>query len=250
MCGHASPLNCQTSTVIPWRVNWPLSQTHRTTDWLERELAHRFDVACCATQEQFRRETRAITRAGQIKDPSGRHEKDDRHRIDDRSRYVLGWSNSAKIAALEAKRRQLEAQLGKVASEIAIIQKQRDELTSRIDALTRLEEFTAFDEQDWASVAAEIAQLVDERNRLESASDVLKQLNENLRTMQKAQRETGEELKTAREKRAKVEQRRSDAQDLRQQTMERLRTYCPRRCSVGKARSYARRGVGGTPTHD
>jgi hypothetical protein len=25
-------------------------------DWLERELAHRFDVACCATQEQFRRE--------------------------------------------------------------------------------------------------------------------------------------------------------------------------------------------------
>lgn len=191
-------------------------------DWLERELAHRFDVACCATQEQFRRETRAITRAGQIKDPSGRHEKDDRHRIDDRSRYVLGWSNSAKIAALEAKRRQLEAQLGEVASEIAIIQKQRDELTSRLDALTRLEEFTAFDEQDWASVAAEIAQLVDERNRLESASDVLKQLNENLRTMQKAQRETGEELKTAREKRAKVEQRRSDAQDLRQQTMERL----------------------------
>lgn len=191
-------------------------------DWLERELAHRFDVACCATQEQFRRETRAITRAGQIKDPSGRHEKDDRHRIDDRSRYVLGWSNSAKIAALEAKRRQLEAQLGKVASEIAIIQKQRDELTSRLDALTRLEEFTAFDEQDWASVAAEIAQLVDERNRLESASDVLKQLNENLRTMQKAQKETGDELKTAREKRAKVEQRRSDAQDLRQQTMERL----------------------------
>lgn len=58
-------------------------------DWLERELAHRFDVACCATQEQFRREARAISRAGQIKDPSGRHEKDDRHRIDDRSRYAL-----------------------------------------------------------------------------------------------------------------------------------------------------------------
>ena len=71
-------------------------------DWLERELAHRFDVACCATQEQFRRETRAITRAGQIKAPGERHEKDDRHRLDDRSRYVLGWTNVAKIAALEA----------------------------------------------------------------------------------------------------------------------------------------------------
>ena len=187
-------------------------------DWLERELAHRFDVACCATQEQFRRETRAITRAGQIKDPSGRHEKDDRHLIDDRSRYVLGWSNSAKIAALEAKRHQLETRLGEVGSQIGVIQKERDGLTSRLDALTRLEEFTAFDELDWPSVATEIAQLVDERSRLESASDVLKQLNDNLRTLQKAQKETGEELQAAREKRAKVEQRRSDAQELRQQT--------------------------------
>lgn len=187
-------------------------------DWLERELALRFDVACCATQEQFRRETRAITRAGQIKDPSGRHEKDDRHRIDDRSRYVLGWSNSAKIAALESKRRQLETRLGDVGSQIGEIQKERDGLTSRLDALTRLEEFTAFDELDWASVATEIAQLTDERGRLESASDVLKQLNESLRELQRAQKETGTELQSAREKRAKVEQRRSDAQELRQQT--------------------------------
>jgi len=187
-------------------------------DWLERELAHRFDVACCALPEQFRRETRAITRAGQIKDPSGRHEKDDRHRIDDRSRYVLGWSNSAKIAALEARRHQLEMRLGDVGDQIAAIQKERDGLTSRLDALTRLEEFTAFDELDWASVATEIAQLTDERSRLESASDVLKQLNENLRELQTARKETGAELQAAREKRAKVEQRRSDAQELRQHT--------------------------------
>lgn len=187
-------------------------------DWLERELAHRFDVACSATQEQFRRETRAITRAGQIKDPTGRHEKDDRHRIDDRSRYVLGWSNSAKIAALEDKRRQLETRLGTVGSKIGGIQKEREGLTSRLDALTRLEEFSSFDELDWASVATEIAALEDERARLESASDVLKQLNERLRERQKAQKETENELQSARDKRAKIEQRRTDAQDLHHQT--------------------------------
>lgn len=187
-------------------------------DWLERELAHRFDVACCATQEQFRRETRAITRAGQIKDPSGRHEKDDRHRIDDRSRYVLGWSNNAKIGALEAKRRQLEARLGEVGSQISTIAEVRAGLASRLDALTRLEEFSAFDELDWASVTTEIAQLIDERSQLESASDVLKQLNDNLHILQKTQKETLEELQAAREKRAKVEQRRSDALELRRQT--------------------------------
>ncbi len=187
-------------------------------DWLERELAYRFDVACCATQEQFRRETRAITRAGQIKDPTGRHEKDDRHRIDDRSRYVLGWSNSAKIAALEDKRRQLETRLGAVGSQIGGIQKEREGLTRRLDALTRLEEFSSFDELDWACVATEIAALGDERARLESASDVLKQLNERLRELLKAQKETEAELQSARDKRAKIEQRCTDAQDLHQQT--------------------------------
>ncbi|MEO8409017.1 MAG: ATP-binding protein, partial [Propionivibrio sp.] len=107
-------------------------------DWLQRELAHRFDVACCATQEQFRRETRAITRAGQIKDASGRHEKDDRHRLDDRSRYVLGWENSGKIAALEGKRRQIETQLAAIASQYSKIQGEREGLARRLDALTRL----------------------------------------------------------------------------------------------------------------
>lgn len=187
-------------------------------DWLERELAHRFDVACCATQEQFRRETRAITRAGQIKDPSGRHEKDDRHRIDDRSRYVLGWSNTAKITVLENKRRQLETRLGEVGSQIGAIDKERKGLAIRLDALTRLEEFTSFDELDWAGVATEITALLDERARLESASDVLKPLNERLRELQNALKETEAELQGARDRRAKVEQRRSDAKELHQQT--------------------------------
>ena len=213
-------------------------------DWLERELAHRFDVACCATQEQFRRETRAITRAGQIKDPSGRHEKDDRHRIDDRSRYVLGWSNSAKIAALEAKRHQLETRLGDVGSQISKIQKERDGLTNRLDALIRLEEFTAFDELDWASVATEIAQLVDERSQLESSSDVLKQLNDSLRTWQKAQKKTGEDLQAARENRAKTEQRRSDAQDLRQQTETLLQSVVIDDALVAKLESMRAEALG------
>lgn len=187
-------------------------------DWLERELAHRFDVACCLTQEQFRRETRAITRAGQVKDPSGRHEKDDRHRIGDRSRYVLGWSNREKIAALETRRNQLEARLGEVGHQISLIQKERDGLARRLDALTRLEEFSAFEELDWASVATEIAQLEDERSRLESASDVLKQLNDSLRNMQATLKDTATDLQATREKRAKIEQRRADAHDLREQT--------------------------------
>ncbi len=187
-------------------------------DWLERELAHRFDVACCATQEQFRRETRAITRAGQIKDPTGRHEKDDRHRIDDRSRYVLGWSNSAKIAVLEAGRGKLEGRMQEIAIQIGTIQQERNGLQTRLDALTRLEEFSLFEELDWASVATEIATLEEERRALEQASDILKQLTERLRELQQALKNADAELLAARDRRAKVEQRRTDAQVLREQT--------------------------------
>lgn len=187
-------------------------------DWLEREVAHRFDVACCATQEQFRRESRAITRAGQIKDPTGRHEKDDRHRLEDRSRYVLGWTNAAKIAALEARRGQLERRLGEIGDLIARVQSERKGLEGQLQALAKLEEFASSEELDWGSVAAQVAALADERERLAGASDVLQQLGERLRQASDALAEVDKELEGARDKRSKVEQRRSDAQSLQQQT--------------------------------
>ncbi len=75
--------------------------------WIDAEIARRFDHTCCDTLDQFRREKRAVTRNRQIKAGGERHEKDDHHRLDDRSRYVLGWSNQAKIAALAKQERDL-----------------------------------------------------------------------------------------------------------------------------------------------
>ncbi len=187
-------------------------------DWLERELSHRFDVACCLAQEQFRRETRAITRAGQIKDPSGRHEKDDRHAIDDRARYVLGWTNSAKIAALDARSQQLQGQLQEVGERIVRLQARRKALADSLDALARLQEFGDFEDLDWASLATEVAQREDERRALESASDVLKQLNERLAEAAQALAANEADLEVARDRRSKIEQRRSDAQALHHAT--------------------------------
>src|SRR5204863_8292482 len=149
-------------------------------DWLERELAHRFDVACCATQEQFRRETRAITRAGQIKAPGERHEKDDRHRLDDRSRYVLGWSNDAKIAALQNKARVIESRLAQTGAQIASLQKEQHSARDRLQALNKLDEYRDFRELDWRPVAAEVSRLQDEKLELEAASDKLRVLADNL----------------------------------------------------------------------
>lgn len=187
-------------------------------DWLERELAHRFDVACCVTQEQFRREIRAITRAGQIKAFGERHEKDDRHPLDDRSRYVLGWTNTAKIVALEAKARKLEVSLGELGSLIGKAQTEQNALNERLTALSKLDEYADFRELDWQSLAVEVAQLTDEKQRLESATDVLKQLTERLAEVVSELKGTEAQLEEHKDKRSKVEQKKSDAEALRLQT--------------------------------
>ncbi len=181
-------------------------------DWLERELPQRFDVPCCTTPEQFRREARAITQGGQIKTGGGRHEKDDRHRIDDRSRFVLGWTNAAKIAALEAQARALEEKLADLGSLISRLQSLRKTLTERLTALSQLHEYADFDELDWPALAREIAQLQAEKEALESASDVLKKLAERLQEVSASLVEAERELETHKDKRSKIDQKKQDAE--------------------------------------
>lgn len=188
-------------------------------DWLERELAHRFDLACCATQEQFRRETRAITRAGQIKATGERHEKDDRHPIGDRSRYILGWTNAAKIDALETKARQLESELGEIGARVASLQAEQQTLRTRLETLSKLDEYRDFRELDWRPLASEIARLEEERTQLESTSDVLRELTGRLSALVESRRETEAQLEDYRDRRSKTEQKQADAQALRAQTL-------------------------------
>ncbi len=189
-------------------------------DWLERELSHRFDVACCDTQQQFRRETRAITQAGQIKDPSGRHEKDDRHALQDRSRYVLGWSNEAKIAALEHKQQLLQQQLQTLADQIAQCQQQRKQLQQQLAVLAQLEMFTDFDEIDWQSLATEIAELQAEKQRLEAGSDVLQQLTQQMEQCKQELKQTEDKLDEFKDARSEINHKISSANELAAQAEE------------------------------
>ena len=196
-------------------------------DWLEREVAHRFDLACCATQEQFRRETRAVTRAGQIKAPGERHEKDDRHRLDDRSRYVLGWSNAAKIAALEDKARALEAGLGEIGARISALQKEQKVLKTRLDTFAKLDEYQDFRELDWRPLAVDITRMEEEKRQLEAASDILKTLSAQLQEVEAALVESEQQLRERSDKRSRTEQKRNDALELQQQTRAVLQEAVP-----------------------
>ncbi len=196
-------------------------------DWLARELAHRFDYACCASQERFRRETRALTRAGQIKAPGERHEKDDRHRLDDRSRYVLGWSNEAKIAALEAQQQALESRLGELGSRIGAAQAEQGKLRRQVEALAAVAEFVDFRDLDWPACATEIARLQDEKARLEAASDRLRELAAQLEAVRAALVETEASLSAVDQKLGSTDAHRKTTETLRQQTAELLAEIAP-----------------------
>jgi uncharacterized protein YPO0396 len=186
-------------------------------DWIEREVAHRFDLACCENQDQFRREARSITKAGQIKAPGERHEKDDRHRLDDRRRYVLGWSNAEKIAALEKEAKRQETHLADLDGRISTLQKEQSVLKERLSVLSKLGEYTDFRDLDWKPVAVVIERLSAEKRELEAASDLLKTLTAQLAALEGELKETESQLDERKDKRSKTEQKISAAQELQQQ---------------------------------
>ncbi|WBA82956.1 SbcC/MukB-like Walker B domain-containing protein [Endozoicomonas sp. GU-1] len=157
--------------------------------WLEHELSQRFDYICCDQLEDFRREVRAITTAGQIKSGGSRHEKDDRYRIDDRSRFVLGWSNREKIFTLEATRKQLEADIQKSASAEMQFNQQINQLNQRQLDLKLLLKYADFAEINWQPLAIQINSLEQEKQQLETGSDILRTLRERLERCEAA---TGE----------------------------------------------------------
>lgn len=73
------------------------------TEWLREELKAHFAYDCVDSMQAFRNTTRAITREGQVKHSTIRHEKDDRRPVSDRIQWVLGFDNTAKLNLYKTK---------------------------------------------------------------------------------------------------------------------------------------------------
>ncbi len=159
-------------------------------NWLDTELGRRFDYVCCPTLDQFYREKRAITRSGQIKAGDERHEKDDRRRLDDRARYVLGWSNEAKIAVLEKQASDLKTRMQASIAQIAVAQGELATQQKKLGTWQQLAVFSNFQELEWRSLLLKIEQLEREKQQLEAASDVLSTLEQQLAKISEALQET------------------------------------------------------------
>ncbi len=180
--------------------------------WLDAELARRFDYACCDSMDRFRRERQALTRAGQVKGVGERHEKDDRHRLDDRGRYVLGWSNEAKILALETRSKTLETRMRLLADGIFEARNRQGEIRDRLQTIAQIGEYAEYLDLDWQPLATAIAELEAEKQALEAASDVMHELTRRLGALQAALAKTEDDISERNKEHAKTEHKQEQAQ--------------------------------------
>lgn len=166
--------------------------------WLTRELRQRFAHICCERMDQFRREPQAITKAGQIKANGNRHEKDDRHRINDRRRFVLGFSNQKKIAALEENERALKEEVRFYKDEMNKAKEQQSASQERLNAVNDLDSIADFSDIDVKSREKEIEDKEQRRKKLEQENNILQGLQRQLDNLENEKKVQGKVLDKAR----------------------------------------------------
>ena len=148
-------------------------------EYLLVEIMKRADHRCAANLDEFRNERKAVTREGQVRSGE-RHDKDDRHRVDDPRRWVLGWANERKIAALRTEHDEIEGERAHVSSDVKWIAKQRDALQARSEALARLEVYRLWEDLDFVEAESRATGHDAERARLEAGSSRLEEITKAL----------------------------------------------------------------------
>jgi uncharacterized protein YPO0396 len=149
-------------------------------DWLSKKIALDFDYVCAETLENFHRLPKAITAQGQIKSGALRHEKDDRHALNDRSRFVLGWDNHAKILILEQQLAAIQNQGSDCLKQLKGLETQLKTLTQQRDQVRDLLNIDSFESIDWQTVTQKIEQVLEEKRTIQQSSDILAQLQSQL----------------------------------------------------------------------
>ncbi|MBA4176390.1 MAG: ATP-binding protein [Leptothrix sp. (in: Bacteria)] len=127
-------------------------------DWLREELRVHFDFECAETMQAFRAAQRAVTRQGQIKHNSTRHEKNDRQRIDDRSQWVLGFDNRDKLQLYQQRAADLGATVADIDKALSA-KRTEDEKRRRQDAACITLQNLSWNDVDLASLVSLAADL-------------------------------------------------------------------------------------------
>lgn len=158
--------------------------------WLDSELARRYDYDCVDNDTSLHGLERAVTRAGQVKRGHNHYEKDDRTRIDDRRRWVLGFDNAEKVEHLLGLLHETDSELESANAELGRAERERTAAEARASGLRSLER------REWKDVDVDSAQGI--RDRAQHALDELLAASSDLRNAEAEERRAAKALATAR----------------------------------------------------
>jgi uncharacterized protein YPO0396 len=150
------------------------------TYWLESRILNDFNYICADSLKEFQKEDRAVTREGLIKHSRTRHEKDDRNSIQDKSKYILGWSNSDKVKALEEELKNFEKKYEEAYSKMDTLDKEKRTIQKNDIELREILRFENFSEIDTAPIEKVIKETESHRKELEVSTNSLKKIQEKL----------------------------------------------------------------------
>ena len=103
-----------------------------------------------------------MTREGQIKSFQ-RHEKDDRSSLNDRSRFILGWSTNHKTSALEEELEKVTEEGLSIASKIEEAGSMKNYCENQKEHAKALKAFNTFDSIDCKSIQEQLQQITQEK---------------------------------------------------------------------------------------
>ncbi|VAW46689.1 FIG007317: Chromosome segregation protein SMC-like [hydrothermal vent metagenome] len=144
---------------------------HPYREWLKKHLS-RFDLLCVSSMEELNSTPFSMTQQGLMQMDKGRFEKKDQHKIDDRRRWQLGFSNQSRLAILQSDQKALKQ---KVTDTLRLVEKARKDW----DAISELEStWKKLQEYQWEDINApywtsKIAKMKEDVQMLELAGSNL-----------------------------------------------------------------------------
>lgn len=153
-------------------------------DWVREELKARFDYECADSVHAFRASNRAITKVGQIKHSQTRHEKNDRVRVDDRSRWVLGFDNAAKLELFKQRGFDLAQDIARLDDEFNATKTDDTSEREKLVACSQLAN-TSWEEIDLQSALTRVASLLKDIDAERDAHPDLALLDEEIEKQRK-----------------------------------------------------------------
>jgi len=176
---------------VPSRLNF---KDHTLTEWVKFEIVRRFSHICCTDVKHLNMVEFGLTQEGLIRE-GARHVKDDRFRVNDRAKYVLGWSTQSKLAALAEEFATAEKRIKEAQKKFSQADEQARLYVNRLNAATAILQISDFDQIDIKPEQQLLARLHSEQQKLESSSDRVKELKKQLSAAEKRIEERNQNIR-------------------------------------------------------